>query len=119
MDAGLIEDFGEMISVKRQVTSQEVVNGHIQQGQYTELQVLASVQPMRGQELVMLPEADRLKSNYKVYSTQELKTINPVAKTGSDVITYQDTAFEIVAVERWVLDDYVYYKSIARRIDDK
>jgi hypothetical protein len=121
LDNSVISNFGdpELLAVNRDDQPQRVVNGRIMPGSTTQLEVTAAVQPLRGMEIMMFPETDRVRQSYKVYSTDPLLIGSVKGKTKSDVVTYQDNAFEVVSVERWVLDDFVYYKSIMRRIDDK
>lgn len=121
LDNSVISNFGdpEQLVVNRDDQPQKVINGRIVPSETTQLEVTAAIQPLKGMEILMFPEADRLRQSYKVYSTTELKVGSLKQKTKSDVVVYQDLAFEVVSVERWVMDDFVYYKSIVRRIDDK
>lgn len=48
--------------------------------------VLAAVQPLTGPELVRLPEGDRERAVFKVYSADEIRTRDEIAVSG---VTYQ------------------------------
>lgn len=113
----VIDDFSETITVFRDDEPQRVVNGVIVPAATRELQLVASVQPMRGAELLMFPEGDRVRQTVKLYSYDELKIIDEAAKLKADYFEYNNTVFEVVSVERWFDADFIYYKSIARRKD--
>lgn len=113
----IIDDFAEAITVIRDVIPQSNVNGVVIPGKIKQFTCTASVQPLKGQELLMFAEADRLRQSIKLYTYVELALIDEVLKTKADMVQYNNTLFEIVSVERWVDGDFIYYKSIARRKD--
>lgn len=114
----IIDDFGEQVLVMRDDLPQSVVNGVIvPASNLREFSVIASVQPLRGQELLMFPETDRIRQSVRLYSYSELKIIDEALKTKADYVQWRNILFEIVSVETWVDGDFVYFKSIGRRKD--
>jgi hypothetical protein len=113
----VIEDFAEDITVNRDDVPQTILNGVIVPAKTRQFKIRASVQPLKGAEIMMFEEADRIRQSVKVYSYEPLTILDEVQKTKADIIQYNDTLFEIVSVERWVDCGFIYYKSIARRKD--
>lgn len=124
LTASIIDDFAQEIVVNRDDQPQTILNGKIVPASTRQFKIIAAVQPLKGNEILMFEEADRLRQSIKLYSYDELKVLDEKHKTKADLIVYNDTTFEIVSVERWVDstdpasdDDFVYFKSIGRRVD--
>lgn len=124
LTASIIDDFAQEIIVNRDDQPQTILNGKIVPATTRQFAMIAAVQPLKGNEILMFEEADRLRQSIKIYSYTELKVLDEKRKTKADLIVYADTTFEIVSVERWVDsmasesdDDFIYFKSIGRRVD--
>jgi hypothetical protein len=63
------------------------------------INVKASIQPLNGRELKVLPEGQHGAELRKVYSVTELKTRTPTSEP--DIVSYKGEDWEVVAVEGW------------------
>lgn len=117
----VIEDFAEDLVVNRDDVPQTVLNGVILPAKTRQFTIRASVQPLKGAEILMFEEADRIRKTVKIYSYDTLVIIDEVKKTKADIVQYNDELYEVISVERWVdtqIDrNFIYFKSIARRKD--
>lgn len=86
--------------------------GQYSPGAETELIIQASVQPLAGRELDLLPEGRKELESYKLYTTFELRTANQANQTQSDEITLFGKSFEVIKVENWQNAVLPHYKAI-------
>lgn len=63
--------------------------------------IKASVQPMRGQELAILPEGERQKDQRKVYTLTELRTADQSLQAPPDQLLIDGLAYQVQQVEPW------------------
>lgn len=96
----LIATFGETVTVTR-YTAGSYTNGVWSDGGSSTFTAVMSIQPLKGQELLKLPEAERTMNYMKGYSSVELKTSSQNGQTKADVVTYQGKDYEVQAVESW------------------
>jgi len=71
----------ETINVFRK-TAGYYVNGHYIEGDETEIEIEASVQPLTGNEFLQLAEGDRYKEAWKVFSVSEIRANDAVTRLG-------------------------------------
>jgi hypothetical protein len=82
--------------------------------------IRASVQPLRGRELLSLPEGERTREWVKIYCASELRTLDEAAGTRADTIIYQGKAYQVRQVEPWEATGMVigpYWKALACRVE--
>ena len=77
----------------------------------------ASVQPLRGNELLTLPEGQREKETYRLYTSFQLFTANESDKKKPDRVTIFDKEFDIIKVDVWQNKVIPHYKAIESLID--
>lgn len=77
--------------------------------------IVASVQPISGEELKRLPEGERSEDLRELYTTAELHTANPAAGTRADEVIIEGEAFEVERVHPWRMAGFT--KCIVRRIN--
>ena len=73
--------------------------------------IKASVQPANGEEMQSYAYGRRLKSMYKCFTSSQVLTSDPVAKTQRDEIVWNGETFEVVHIERWtngVIPHYMF-----------
>ena len=63
------------------------VNGHWVDGKHKSVEISVSVQPMKPNEMLLLPEGRRNIGGIKIYSETELKAADEKAGINADVIT--------------------------------
>lgn len=62
--------------------------------------ILASVQPLGGREIALLPESERHAEHLKAYTVTELRTADQYTSTLADRIVVDGITYEVQKVER-------------------
>ena len=93
------------------------VDGIYQPGAVSEFQIRISMQPLNGKELLQLPETQRTKRLMKGYTASYLHTAETSPSQKADRLLYNDTIFEVQAVERWLVTDLNHYKVIVAELN--
>ena len=118
MTLQVTDDFFIDVTIRRASGVGSFVKGIYQEPGTSDFAAKASLQPLRPEELVNLPEAQRNRKSYKVYTEVELKT---AVENGApaDILIFSGTEYEIQGVEQWVTPglDLPHYKSIAVKLD--
>jgi len=87
-------------------------NGRYVEPSYSDTTIRASVQPLRGDELLRLPEGQRQTKNVKLYTPSDLRVVDDETKTKSDQIIDGTTTYEVRTAEDWT-DEGGYWKGEA------
>lgn len=117
MSSALINSFmTEVIKVQRFGVG-EYVKGVYQPGDTTELEIPASVQPMKPNERLLLPEGQRTKEVVKIFTVERLCTTDERGGTKADIITSKGRLFEIAGVDDWTKTDLPHFMSIGVKVD--
>lgn len=75
--------------------------------------VFASKQPLTGKEIVRIPEGDRTKQRFVLYSADLLKALDEVEGKKADVVTLEEGEFQVESVSPWTN----FYKAIIVKIE--
>lgn len=94
----------------------EYIKGKWVDGSNQEIELEGNVQPMRGHELLTLPESDRTKDVIKVYTVESLKTLDERTKTKADLVIWNDLVYQIVKTMTYQMGVLNHTKSIAVRM---
>ncbi len=86
-------------------------------GAESEMVILASVQPMRPDEMESLPEGRRDKQAVKIYTSTELFTVRG-DNTSPDQMAYRGDTFEVVSVAPYQSGVISHFKAVAVKLDD-
>jgi hypothetical protein len=78
----------------------------------------ASVQPIRGRELLMLPEGWRTREPVQVYTETELLTVDEAAGTKPDQFAFGGRTYEVHRVEAWPYHGTTHYEAVALKVDE-
>lgn len=109
----------EKLSVKR-FGSSEWVNGRFQKGSETTFEIDASVQPLRGNEVKILPEHARTSESVKIYTSTRLREPDEKNQLAGDEITRDGKIFKIHSVMNYSIGtDIPHFKIIAVKQDDQ
>lgn len=97
------------------------IEGKYEKGPVEEITIQGSLQPMRPNELQLLPEGRRTNQAMKFYTVEELRTGNQETGEASDLIEVDDLFFEVHAVEKWTLpgSENAHYKAILLKLNDE
>ena len=102
------------LTVTREDTDTGAYNadGDWVKGTTSQFTITASVQPLTGKEMELLPEGRRESQSYKLYSATKLLTVKTAPKDNADLVTYDGRNFEVLIVEDWQNSIINHYKII-------
>jgi hypothetical protein len=89
------------------------VNGDWVEGDYIAFVIQASVQPVKGSEMEMLPEGRRNSQAVKIYTSTKLNTVE---EANPDLLQAFGSDFEIFSVEPWQSNVINHYKCIGMKV---
>jgi hypothetical protein len=99
------------LTVKRRASGDYDASGFFKvSGPDTEFTIYASVQPMTGSEMLLLPENRRELETKKIFTSTELYGIEKGNSVNADIIIIDGDEFEVVRVYPWknnVINHYV------------
>jgi len=101
--------FRSAFTVKRMAAG-TWVKGKFTEGAVTSFSIMASVQPLKGKEIELLPEGRRQSQAVNIYTDTQLNTTT--ATTNPDILTAFGFDFEILTVEPWQSNVINHYKCI-------
>ena len=104
--------FSSSFTLKRKSTATTYVNGKAVPGSTATSTIVASIQPLSGQEMLLLPEARRTSQAVVIYTATPLRVANSVAGLDADIITYSGSDYEILSCEPWQSDVISHYKAV-------
>jgi hypothetical protein len=99
--ASLIGGFGFLVNLHRYEDAGTYVNGDYVAVAPTISQVIMSIQPISGRELLNVPEAQRTRQFMTAYSPVKLYTVQTSVSKKADLIEWDGAFFEVQAVEYW------------------
>lgn len=112
----LIDSFAtDTITIKR-YSGGQYIKGIWTEGVETTTTAKASVQPVSGNELMLLPEGRRNSESVKIFTTAQLKTQSLQEKC--DIIEIRGIDFEIHNVKHWFGTDIEHYECLAVKRED-
>lgn len=79
--------------------------------------ITANIQPTTGKDMLLLPEAERLKQAVKLFSEQEVRA----SKEGShsaDQFMYNGQLYEVRRVKKWDMGVLNHYHAIAVAVEN-
>lgn len=89
-------------------------NGVWQESGTSVVSVFASVQPLSGSDLERIAQGDRLKEFLKLYSADEVFTLNEITGAKADAITIDGKVYLAYSVQKWPS----YWKVLAVKQED-
>jgi hypothetical protein len=88
-------------------------NGRYTPGSASTFPIIASVQPVSGRELMILPEAQHVEEVRVVYTATEIKTREPGYEP--DKVTIDGAAWTVIRAERWTYGAETYWRALVSR----
>ena len=94
------------------------VNGDWVDGKTAEVEIQANVQPMRDDELMLMPETERTREWYKVYSASEIRT-SKEGTTGwaADEFMWNGDRYKVMKVRRYQMQTLDHWKALAAKVE--
>lgn len=102
--AAAIAQFGKSVSVIR-YAAQTNVRGVLTAGATSTLTITMSIQPLKGSELLNLPEAQRKRTLCKGYTATELRTVDQSGQIKADRIVDGAKVYEVQSSQPWESSD--------------
>lgn len=110
------EQFNSGISVKRYPAA-AMAKGRYQAVTPTTFTIVASIQPMGGDEILMLPEGDREKEVLSLFTETELRVADQDNKTESDRVAWEGSDYEVIKVRPWKMGALDHYECVIARVN--
>lgn len=88
--------------------------------------IQASVQPMRGKDLLSLPEGRRASASFRLYTDFRLRTVDDKAQQNPDRVTFRIPAhdltaplrtYEVIHVDDWQNGIVSHYKAVVSLLE--
>ncbi len=99
-------------------TQGSYVNGDWVEGTEAEIIRTVNIQPLKPNEILMLPEAERTRQWWKVYSDEDLRTDKEGASGYSaDEFIYQGERYKVMKVSNYAMGILNHHKALATRIE--
>lgn len=112
----LVQEFAtSTYEVERMTSSGQYVDGFWVPGTTQRIQVTGSLQPMSMRDLELLPEGERVKQTFKIYTDTVLFTGREGGLRSPDRVCIGGEWFRVQASERWDGTDLPYFKSLLVR----
>ena len=94
------------------------VDGEWVEGTETSVPIEVNIQPLKEAELMLLPEADRGKQWWKVYSASEIR-MDKQGTSGwaADEFVYQGDRYKVMKVENYQMSILDHYRALAARME--
>ena len=107
-----MSSFRSTFTLKRKSAADTYVNGKLVAGATTTTTIEASVQPLKGQEMLLLPEARRTSQAVNIYTDTQLRLANTAAGYNADIVSAFGSDFEIISCEPWQSNVINHYKAV-------
>ena len=93
--------FRRPLTVQRKMAGYYDDNGLFVQGVTNTLKILASVQPLTGEDLQSLPEAQRTLDGYTLYTDTTLNVASQDTGITADVVLINGVSFDVQRHQTW------------------
>ena len=99
-------------------TAGSYVDGEWVEGAETTVTIDVNIQPLKPSELLILPEADRSRQWWKVYSASEIRMDKQGASGwAADEFIYQGDRYKVMKVENYSMGVLNHYRALAARME--
>jgi hypothetical protein len=122
MSRGLINSFLTGSYLVTRSTAGTFVKGRYVPGSTETVTIKGSLQPLRGKEIKMIAEGERIQDHFTFYSDKPLVIINTKTFADADKVAINGDTYRVVGVESWQSQagfsskvDLPHYKSILKR----
>lgn len=104
-----------------QIVIRRFMPGQWKSGKFTERgyrdqKILASVQPLKGTELVDESVARRTENMVKIYTEFKMETTDQSQGLKADIIFWKGDQYEVHSVSDWQLGNLKHYKVMAKKV---
>lgn len=93
-------------------------DGRYHKGPKSEFEIKASIQPVTGNMVKLLPEHRRNTESVIIFSDERLFPSDEKNGKGADIVNYDGKKFEVFTVKKWAeFTDIPHYETIAIMVD--
>lgn len=107
--------FRTAFTVNRPAAGSFVKGKWVQSGTMTQITIMASVQPVKGLDLQLVPEARRNGQIVKIFTDTMLQILTP--STNPDILLAFGYSYEVITVEPWQSNIINHYKCFGMKIE--
>ena len=116
----MIESFATgTYPVRRPIANGAYVEGVYQPSATETIQVLGSLQPLSAKDSLLLPENERNRESFNLFTEVELAPASEDGLRQADVVEVNGEDFLVRSVERWRNVDLPYFKALIQRVNDQ
>lgn len=116
----MIESFATgTYSVKRPIANGAYVDGVYQPSATETIQVVGSLQPLSAKESLLLPENERNRESFNLFTEVELFPASEDGLRQADIVAADGVNYVVRSIERWRNTDIPYFKSLLQRVNDQ
>lgn len=90
------------------------LKGRLVSPETTTFSITASVQPLTGNDMVLLPEGSRSGNTKVLFTTTQLNTVGTAEP---DTIVIESVDYDVFNVETWEGFNQTYYRTLVRKVD--
>lgn len=113
----MLSGFSKPLAIQRATDAPELLaNGTYLNSPTEEIKIMASVQPLKANEMMLLPEGSRTARAVKVYSDVELLAAEQRDNVMADRFMWKGMLFEIVASDMYQSDVISHYRAYATEV---
>lgn len=106
----------ETLTVKRVSAATTYTKGIAQAEGTANITIKASVQPLRANEMELLPEGRRDSEAFRLYTDTELLPADEVTKKNADVVVYNGKDYEVLSCARWQNRVVPHFKGVMVKV---
>lgn len=103
-------------TVRRMATAGTYVDGHYVAGRGREFPVKGSLQPLSAREVLQLPEGERVRAAFKLYTDTLLQTSRESGERQADTVVVRGESYKVMSIERWDGTRIPYFKAVLARV---
>jgi hypothetical protein len=92
------------------------VDGHWVEGTRTSSNIRASVQPLRPEEMSLLPEGRRNSEAFRLYTATRLQAAKESTGVNADYVVIDGADYEVMSCVRWQNKVIPHYKAICAKV---
>ncbi len=111
-----MSQFREPLTVKRKDDATVFTKGKAQNGATSDVDITASVQPLRPDEMGLLPEGRRDSEAFRLYTATELLPADEATGKNADMVVYNGKDYEVLSCARWQNRVVPHFKAVMVKV---
>ena len=116
----MIESFATgTYQLKRPIADGAYIDGVYQPSATETVEVVGSLQPLSAKESLLLPENERSRESFNLFTEVELFPASEDGIRQADIVLVNGEEFTVRSVLRWRNVDLPYFKSLLQRVNDQ